>query len=204
MGATTIYITTDVPQNQLKDWFRDLQQDAAYKYGSNGYNGSWNQLAGIQVDARRTFYDERDAEEYISAHTDKRGPALAVPFVLRDGPAFEETAEGRKLSIKVEKLRRETSYEFEREVIKRVRQQKSKLKTCRACDSRINTQHIHTRHCPVCRDPGFLFTATDEKRHQRNQARLKEAQAALDAARRRYNQSGNGKRIWYVGGTAPI
>src|SRR5690606_6701300 len=126
-----------------KQWFRDLQQEAAYRHGNDGYNGSWNHLAGIQVDTRRTFYDQHDAEEYILDNTVKRGPALAVPFVLRDDPAFEETAGGRKLGAKLQKLRQEAGYGFERQVITRVRQQKSKLKTCRACDSRINTQHIH-------------------------------------------------------------
>jgi len=67
------------------------------------------------------------------------------------------------------KLRRErikklelTIKEFEPRIVQRIRNQKSKLKTCPSCGSKINKEFVKKVSCVCCGSKDFGYTKTDK------------------------------------------
>ena len=64
---------------------------------------------------------------------------------------------------------------FDKNIIERIKNQKSSLKTCPACNSKLNINYITSIKCPTCKSSSFGYTDTDLKKL----TRLKEVKKSL-------------------------
>lgn len=222
MGA--IYNEMQVPymsREELRQHFTDVCNESGYNDGMGGYSGGWVEKRGMLDIRAERFKSVKAAAEYVLEHNDKSGPAVAV-LVGTPPELFDNTATGRSLRQRFDKLRKELE-DFEPGIVRRARAGKSKTRGCKHCGSSIAVAALRpefpatllpdgfegritgplTRSslllCPVCgRD--FLVTETDKKRRKSLEERLEKAREAYAEARRKYDQRHKGQALWYIGG----
>jgi hypothetical protein len=86
MGAWNVHTQFDgsLSHTALRKQFADLQARLTREFGTDPYNGTFSTCNGLAIHDRRVFTNEEEAMNYTLDHTDKRGPAVAVPLE-RDG-----------------------------------------------------------------------------------------------------------------------
>ena len=82
----------DTVPAELRKKFDAYCGDQIHEHGSNAYNGTLSTTSGLQID-NKTFHTLKEAEEYISNNTEKRGTSLAVRYavieeVIKKEPTF--------------------------------------------------------------------------------------------------------------------
>lgn len=94
MGScfNTIRFPGDTVPAELRKKFDAYCGDQIHEHGSNAYNGTLSTTSGLQID-NKTFHTLKEAEEYISNNTEKRGTSLAVRYtvieeVIKKEPTF--------------------------------------------------------------------------------------------------------------------
>ena len=87
MGANFDEVVLDgtIPTQEVKHAFKEIQKKRAWEHGHNGYTGTFAEADGIEFPKRKVFKDEDAAEEWLTEHADKWGPALAVKYTNSDG-----------------------------------------------------------------------------------------------------------------------
>lgn len=58
-------------------------------------------------------------------------------------------------------------------IIERAKNEKSKTKKCKSCESIINKDFLKSLSCPICSDTDFLITETDKKRYESYEEHIK-------------------------------
>jgi Zn finger protein HypA/HybF involved in hydrogenase expression len=93
------------------------------------------------------------------------------------------------------------------EILERTKGNKSKLKTCEACDSKVAVAHLSGFVCPVCKSEDFLLTTTDSDKIRSREDKITAARSDLAAASERLaaeeRQALEGadlKKVWAVFG----
>lgn len=212
--------------DELKQKFREYQAEEAYEYGNSAYNGRMSQSAGLVISSQ-VFKDENAAYNWLDNNTSKRGAAVAVK-VGEFKPLFPVTAKDKKLVDTYNAIKIELE-EFDIEVTKRAKAQKSTKKTCTHCGSVISLKHLELpkkwsaerysdfapavtfmgqyyvtsmrklTDCPVC-SHNLLMTDTDKKRKESLEVKFKELAKKVNEARNAYNSKLVGKQgYWLVG-----
>lgn len=88
MGANfqTMTVSADLTRAEVKDVFRQAQDDDRYENG-HSYSGGFGMATGLTFIDKFEFADESRAYEYLDEHCQKWQDALAVKFVREDGKA---------------------------------------------------------------------------------------------------------------------
>lgn len=191
MGASDYMITyPDVSKDKLT---RLVSRDTEVMAAEDGcsYSGTWaSKDAGVNF-LHRIFSSEEEAREYIIDHNSKWEPVDAARFESKVPPA-----ELSRLAKEIDLLSQEIEG-FDGAIMTRMRQQRSKNKTCKNCGSSIAIGYISRPSCPAC-SHSFL-TKSDETRKSSLLKRLsrneKNHEALLTKTK---NISG-----WVVGGMCP-
>lgn len=86
MGACEKTMTLDgcLSFEQVKEIFKDRQEQDRYDYGNDSYNGSFTTFNGIK-NCLRTFNSYNEAQSYILDNSEKWGYALAVNYMETNG-----------------------------------------------------------------------------------------------------------------------
>jgi hypothetical protein len=214
MGANLVIETTkDYTPSELRLWVKDRVNDMLHEHGHDTYAGHWGcKEPTVQVHEKR-FESVEAAEEFISENNQKWDGLTACKAITTKQITFPHTKGDQELQRKRKELAdyifpigfQEMSG-FEKEVVERIRKQKSKLKTCEHCSSRVAIKHIRHVNCPVC-GKEFLLTDTDRKRveaWQKKHANIKKKIQARTSELERENVGKTKKGyVWVVGGWCP-
>ena len=174
MGTETKVLRfTSCDKNELRDLVNQEIDNIEQDSGTDGYNGTWGGLDDQGLDITdKTFTDHTEAYDWLSDNCQKRGPLACVKVFRKEDGALSKSGT-KKAKAMSDKIR--NAYDKSNElrdkindmlegVVKRTKQSKSTLKTCRSCTSKIATKYIKGHHCPVCLSDFYLLTATDSKR----------------------------------------
>lgn len=140
---------------------------------------SEHRLQGIKVLRTSVFASEEAAEEYI--RRERRGYDLVVPFY--EATAKPKTKKIQELEERVAKLQKQRAEYADKHTLASY---KSATVGCAACGSKLAIAPLVKRYgarvhmCPVCN--GELWSATTQQGLASLDARIKEAQKALNAA----------------------
>jgi hypothetical protein len=135
--------------------FKDIQSSLLVEYGCDSYAGHLGIKEGIEYKGH--FDTEEQAEEMLNKNG-KWSPAFLVSYgkIKPDLKTSEKIkllqSELAKLSLAVESLKKE--------ITTRIKNQKSQLKGCSCCGSKISVKHLKSSDCPVCNSS--LLTDTDK------------------------------------------
>jgi Zn finger protein HypA/HybF involved in hydrogenase expression len=129
------------------------------------YGGKYN---GITEDQLTVVYDKTTN----SFHKDTIEPFDCQPYGDYESTQFFLRAPSEKKSktqIKKDKEFRVKYLElsnklqdFDRTIVARINQQKSKFKTCPSCESKLNAAKVFSVGCPLCGSQDFGYTTTDK------------------------------------------
>lgn len=205
MGACTVVRAhPKCSKDELKEWIAGVKREVALAHG-NSYSGEWNMCNGVVFHEGQTFKSTLEAEDYLERTLQKWENMIAVPAkVPRSIPSNvkESDTSWSKLAEARTALRRSRDL-YPSDVVRRVREGKSALKTCAGCGSKINVKHIHSTYCPVCRAE-FLMTPTDVKAVALLDKRLTEIHQKLTAREEKLAfklfKGQVTEDIWIVGG----
>lgn len=183
-------------REQLKQKFLDFQERSCHENGADTYAGHLGIVNGLTI-SPKIFKDASSAEDYVSENTQKWEPALAVQ-VGDFSQVFPKTAAEKKLMETFTEIQK-TLNNWDADIVKRVKMGKSQQRTCPDCQSKVTVSYIKSNSCPVCNSKKFLQTDTDTKKFKTLQAKYKEVEAKVVAAKGKYAEA-NKKNFWYVGG----
>lgn len=218
MGAHDYIVTIkETDQGKVKQaWDRIVENDS-YESGSGSYAGNATTMRG-----RITFYDrklssENEAREFCLDKHEKWSGPVAVSFYL---PAESTKTDEKRKEKAQDKLHAvwNKQYETVLKIVQSFAGRKSKLVTCKGCDSRLSHSHLTGKLkrgrandrkymwgpnlptlpvCPVCNES--LLSETDQKR-------IKAQEEKVEAARKACNETQqpkpSKKLAWAVGGWA--
>jgi len=198
MGASFLWQKfPDCPKEALKEKFRRMQENAAYEDGHE-YSGNWNMCTGLSIDETRVFASIKEAVAHLNDVCEKHGVARAVraqtaPSVIVDQKLKEAEEQWRHVQVEV--------VDFDRQLLVRVREGKSRTRGCDNCGSSIAVSHLRSVYCPVC-NIAFLKTPTDDKRLQALQAKVERLKKAAEVRREQLakRQKTAPALIWVIGG----
>lgn len=213
-------------EEELKKRFISLREDLRDRYGSDQYNGKMSQSRGLTITSK-VFENDEVACDWLDSNAEKWGYALAVK-VGTFKPLFPVTATDKKLVSTFETLKKDLE-NFDIDVAKRAKAQKSAKKTCVHCASVINLKHLDVPNnwkaqrysdfasavvftgeyyitsmrkltdCPVC-GKNLLLTDTDKKRKENMRTKLKDLRDKVIAARMAYDAKMKDKQgYWLIG-----
>lgn len=203
MGSTFITeaINKDLSPDEVLKAFRHIQEDARNEYGTDGYNGAFNNCSLTAVKTGLIFETERAAYEYLKEHTEKR-EAMAVRVKKQASKPVLSKA-GQDLKQRLTELGREIS-NFPSEIVNRVKTGKAKTRGCDKCGSAVATAYIRHASCPVCSNADFIITKTDRERLASLRAKQKDLTKRFQEETKKALLKVIGTdTYWLVGGWAP-
>ena len=206
---------------ELKKKFADYQEDERIEYGSNPYSGTMANCRGLDITGTE-FKTECLADDWLSENAQKWGAALAVK-VGNFLPIFPVSKKDQTL-VKNYNDTKESLENFEINVAKRAKLQKSAKKTCPHCGSSISLKHLEVptnwkaagrmsdfdaaikfsgryyltsmRQVTDCPvcNHNMLLTETDTKQKKALELKFKDLQVKVNQARTEYDKKVNGKQ----------
>lgn len=185
--ATKILKHTACEPNVLRTWFMSRCENERAEYGFDPYSGSLGTKLAHGLEIHRTVYATADeAEEALDDRADKYGPALAAKVREPSKAALKKL---KTLDTRIARIREATeagayrpkAYEqTHRDALERVQKAKSKTKGCSQCGSAIATSYIKHTACPVCQNPKFVLTSTEQKRIESAAAKQAKGEAQIE------------------------
>jgi len=184
MGAYFNSISFSVcAEPELRTLFQSHQAECRYEGGNDGYAGHMGVANGLSV-SEQTFTNSVEAEEWLSDHAKKWGPAIAVKvgnFAL----AFPMTQMEKKLDQNYKAISAQLDT-WEAGLVAQAKSAKSLLRTCSACESKIAVKYLRTSSCPVCLSSKFLTTVTSDQKLSALQIKHKTLSAQIQKAKEKY------------------
>jgi DNA repair exonuclease SbcCD ATPase subunit len=183
------YDTTDY-NKALEQFNTDCQISLAEE--GNNYSGGMGMFPGADR-TDKEFNSHDKAVEWLQENQDKWENAKAVKF--KNGKVTESSQK------KQENLYKEVTIAYNKLIVlkgkfsEEIRNQKSKTKACKTCDSKINKTYIKLGQCPVCGNTMYNET-------QKNRIAVLEKKS-IDAQSKRNNFKPSlteGEMIWMFGG----
>jgi hypothetical protein len=158
-----------------------------------GYSGTLYEKGHIRILDNKVFKNEDEAEEYLSDENGKWDDAWAVPFHdMCDLPKATKVRAKKAL----DKAKQEV-IDFEADIVKRIRNAKSKTISCSCCKTRFQRTSIHSISCNNCNRVTGIASATDQKRLNTKRQNVRKAEKKYSEVR---NDTKKGKGISYVCG----
>lgn len=207
MGTTLVCRSfPQCPVDDLRERVQSSISLAGYEKGSS-YSGYWAEKIGVHVSSRE-FTDPDEARTFIDQTSDKFSDQLcAVKVYKTDTKSLNKlVGEIQGLNKKLNQLRFDAPAVVFRTALARVKQQKSALKRCHACGSRIAITHLSKAGCPVCGSKDFLLTATEKRKLEALRAKAETVEKKrVDLTERHKALSGQAAKrsndwYWLVGG----
>lgn len=180
---------------ELQKRFKDHQEGMCSDRGQDTYAGHIGIVNGLSITSQ-VFKDSKAGEEWLVNNTQKWESAKAVK-VGDFSKVFPVTAAEKKLNDTYTALKDEIT-NWDSSIIKRVKAGKSAQKGCDKCGSKISIKYISHANCPVCGDSKFLKTATDDKKLSGMQVKLKDMEAKISVAKKKYEKNAK-DTYWLVG-----
>ena len=202
MGASTSFrVFPDMPEAQLIQKVAEVQQSAAFESG-HCYSGDWGSKPSGVCILKEVFLTEHAAQGYITEENDKWDMLMAARFheVRPDSALSRKMAQLQQKRGELHQIANGDSQA--RAALSRVRAQAAKTRGCKHCGSSIAVSHIHSVHCPVCREV-FLLTPQDLKKQEAAKQKL-DLLTAQETALLKTNANGRNLPLkWLVGGWCP-
>jgi hypothetical protein len=208
MGACYVdHIFPAQSAEELKKSFSDLQDNLAYEDGHGPYSGTLATCCGLRITGN-SFASETEAGEWVGAHVEKRGFALAAKIPA--APVFTDAEKERmpKIGNETYRLQRELRdlTGADRVALEAIKNAKSARITCSSCKSSLTRSYLTSAICPVCTQDG-LRSQTQKTAHERRKARLEKQIEKLEAGLAKIRaaaakRAGTETYRWYVGGLA--
>lgn len=191
MGARFLATRIAGDSATVREEFERMQADDAFSNGHE-YSGGWNMATGIKfLDV--SFADEDEAYEWLADRAQKWEEAIAVRL-----SQTVTTKRTRDIRERLRAVEQDLS-DLPQAIARRIQRQKSKLRTCPDCESRIAVHMARTDQCPVCNSEAFAWTATDAKTKERLQQKTARLRKQLrEIGEGQANKDGE----WYVGAWA--
>lgn len=218
MGAEYIDMTLDnMSTSDLKKAFKERQeQDNAYNGHQDGYSGDFQTVSDLRIkDIIFESFDE--ASDYCSENAQKWDFALAVKY--KEYPETPKSNSAKYLSglsskklatLKSRLTKEKESYsKLSNKITSGFKNRKSKLISCKNCDSKINKDFISTQspydiNCKVCNRS--LLSDTDLKRLENFNDKIRKLEKDFkDEETKLKKKSQKSKKAtvkWYVGAWA--
>ncbi len=160
-----------------KEFEKQLKEQMEYSGHQEGYSGNWNTEDGLTITDEH-FNNERDADDWISNNTSKWDDVKAVKVnEVKETKAYKITVESfdKRIFALRERIR-----DFNGIKLKKLKQGKSKRRTCKKCGSSIAIEYLHS-FCSVCNDQSFILTPKDIEKKGELQYRHDELVKVKDA-----------------------
>lgn len=221
MGASFVYESFSSDCN-LKESVESVIASDKHQFGHDTYNGSWSGKSGVVV-SKEVFIDVNKAHDYLCDNTDKWDYELLAVKVIK----VEKSKKQLKLEEKTKNLNKDllelqdqyseayirNDLNILSQALNRVKNQKSKFKTCEKCSSKISIGHLSSHRCPVCGNKHFCITNSELKKIERlkeKEGKLKlmiddiskEIEREIEAIKSSLDINSNGY-YWLVGSWCP-
>jgi hypothetical protein len=207
MGAHSRFATVErCSLVELERRFHGIVEAQQYEDGHDAYAGTFGSCSGLQVTSQ-VFADEGAASSWILDNAEKWGKVLAVK-VGDFNAGYFGTKTGQALLVKHAALAKELE-EFDSALVKRVKEGKSKFRSCPKCESKVAVKYIgnmaglspsqrdaycRPTACPVCGSE-FIRTPTDQKRYD---ALKKRYEATSSEVRTKKQTDKTGKSAYWL------
>lgn len=83
MGAEYSQFKARCTREELRPTFVEFQEQCFYDHGHSGYTGTMAEADGCSITTKE-FITNEEAEEWLTEHAEKWGPALVVKVTLND------------------------------------------------------------------------------------------------------------------------
>ncbi len=186
---------TDNKESVKQQWAEDVRS-SQHRNGTS-YSGCIGML-GENLIFKSTVHDTlRQAEDFLSENHTKWEAGWAVPFRMTPQKEPSYVAKARE---KVEKFQSKLD-ETRKKIIARIQNGKSKLISCKKCESKVSRKHIshHSTSCPVC---NHSLTTDSEDKKIKNYSDKRNA-ANLELGRMEVKAAKSGKIGYICGGICP-
>jgi hypothetical protein len=190
MGSTFVSITVynNPSHDELEEAFEYERDDRNSVH--EGYSGTLYEKGHLSI-LEHPFKNEEEADDYLSEENGKWDSAWAVPF--HDTCNLPKATKVRAQKA-LAKAKQEVTA-FEDDIVKRIRNAKSKTISCSCCKTRFQRSSIRSLSCTNCNRVTGIASATDQKRLNTKRVNVRKAEKKLHEVR---NDTKKGKGLSYV------
>lgn len=202
---------------QLEELVERTCDQEAFESGVN-YSGNWGSLSDrrLMVDTK-LLPNENEAHAIFHQNLEKRGPLQACRVLKSSALPDRRLQDLRERLTRAQQdvvggwdpASQKMIPSFDEKVLRRVRDGKSRFRTCVQCKSKVAVAYLRHTSCPVCSVGQFIFTDADRRKRERLVERVgsledqvRECQDRL-AAKIARNTDAHEGWYWLVGAMCP-